>query len=64
MTGDTNSTLTLEQPHTTASYLRNEVAPWVHLAILLLGLIANPLIIVVLSRKMIGSKYIIILLYI
>lgn len=32
------------------------ISPWVHLGILILGMITNPMILCVLSRKRIGSK--------
>ena len=37
------------------AFFRDEVAVWGHLVILVLGLITNPLIIVVLSKKQVGS---------
>ena len=46
----------------TAEFLLRElmmhnVAAWVHLAILILGLITNPLILIVLRKKKIGSEF-------
>ena len=37
------------------AFFRDEVAVWGHLVILVLGFITNPLIIVVLSKKQVGS---------
>ena len=40
----------------TAEFIRDKVSVWVHLGILILGLISNPLILIILSRKKHGSK--------
>ena len=37
-------------------FLMHNVAVWVHLVIMIVGLITNPLILIVLSKKPIGSK--------
>ena len=37
-------------------YMLDEVAVWVHLAIVILGLITNPMILIVLRKKTIGSE--------
>lgn len=38
-------------------FMAEKVAAWVHLVILILGLITNPMILIVLRRKQFGSKY-------
>lgn len=56
-----NSTISQVTSTSTESAVKAQIVQlgvWVHFAILVLGLLTNPMVLVVLSRKRIGSKYI------
>ena len=38
-------------------YIRHNISPWIHVTILILGLITNPMILIVLRKRKIGSEY-------
>ena len=59
---DNNTAIFVEQPSpgalmSTAEFIRDKISVWIHLGILFLGLISNTLILVVLRKKLYGSKY-------
>lgn len=53
----TNTTAESDETLNYGIFIRDKVTVWVHLAILILGMITNPLVIVVLSSKQVGSEY-------
>ena len=52
----TNMTAEVTEQFLVGEFLMNRVAIYVHLVILLLGLITNPMILIVLRKNRFGSK--------
>ena len=42
---------------TKKDYIKQNIAPWVHVSIMILGFITNPMILIVLRKKKIGSEF-------
>ena len=56
MSASSNVTATTTTEFLLGEFMVHNVAAWVHLAILMLGLITNPLILIVLRKKKIGTN--------
>ena len=56
MSASSNVTATTTTEFLLGEFMVHNVAAWVNLAILMLGLITNPLILIVLRKKKIGSE--------
>mgnify|MGYP001803501958 FL=1 len=42
---------------TKEEYIQQNISPWVHISIMILGFITNPMILIVLRKKKIGSEF-------